>query len=85
MQEDPVIHHMYSITKLNQMSGNRFVAALGAVFRRNTCDPRIKPGVNTNVIELHRCMVDVVNAMSQGATAKLALVTLHPDLGSKAR
>lgn len=75
----------YSITKLNQMSQDEFVTALGAVFEET---PAITHQVwsqrpFTDVIELHQCMIDVVNAMNQ--EQQLALIRAHPDLGSKAK
>lgn len=75
----------YSIAKLNQMSQDEFVAALGAVFEETPAIAHQAWNQRpfADVIELHQRMVDVVNAMSQ--EQQLALIRAHPDLGSKAK
>lgn len=75
----------YSLSDLNQMSQDEFVAALGAVFE-NT--PAIAHQAwyqrpFENVAELHQRMVDQVSAMSQ--EEQLALIRAHPGLGSRAK
>jgi 2-oxo-4-hydroxy-4-carboxy-5-ureidoimidazoline decarboxylase len=75
----------YSIAELNQMSQDEFVAALGAIFEET---PAIahqawEKRPFADVASLHQQMVDVVKAMSR--EEQLALIRLHPDLGSKAK
>ncbi|PSB30231.1 2-oxo-4-hydroxy-4-carboxy-5-ureidoimidazoline decarboxylase [Chlorogloea sp. CCALA 695] len=73
-----------SITQLNQMSQEEFVNVLGTVFEHT---PQIaqkawnyRPFVDAT--QLHQKMVDVVSVMS--IDEQLALIRVHPDLGSKA-
>ena len=75
----------YSIPQLNQMSQEEFVAALGAIFEQT---PAIahqawEKRPFADVASLHQQMVDVVKAMSR--EEQLALIRVHPDLGSKAK
>jgi len=75
---------MPSLSELNAMSQDAFVAALGEIFE-NT--PAIAAAVwhqrpIDSVDALHRAMVAVVQADS--ADAQLALLRAHPDLGSRA-
>lgn len=75
----------YSLSALNQMSQEEFVAALGAVYEHT---PAIAHQAwyqhpFKDVAELHQRMVDQVNAMSQ--EEQLALIRAHPDLGSRAK
>ena len=75
----------YTITELNQMNEEAFVEALGAVFEHT---PKIAqqawtqhPFCDVNI--LHQKMVEVMQGMSQ--SEQLALIRVHPDLGSKAK
>ena len=75
----------YSIATLNQMSQAAFVEALGVVFEDT---PKIAEQVwhqrpFQNVTDLHQKMVAIVQAMSPDE--QLALIRMHPDLGSKAK
>lgn len=75
----------YSLSDLNQMSQEEFVAALGAVFEHT---PAIAHQAwhqrpFKDVEELHQRMVDQVNAMSR--EEQLALIRAHPGLGSRAK
>ncbi|MGB7417165.1 MAG: 2-oxo-4-hydroxy-4-carboxy-5-ureidoimidazoline decarboxylase [Thermosynechococcaceae cyanobacterium] len=75
----------YSITELNQMNQDEFVAILGEVFEET---PSIaaqawqrRPFQNGS--ELHQSMVNIVMTMS--LEKQDALICAHPDLGSKAK
>lgn len=75
----------YSLNQLNQMSQDEFVAALGLVFEHT---PSIAEKVwlerpFADISELHRAMVIVVQGLSQDE--QLALISAHPDLGTKAK
>jgi 2-oxo-4-hydroxy-4-carboxy-5-ureidoimidazoline decarboxylase len=75
----------YSLERLNRMSQEEFVEALGAVFEET---PAIAHRAYhqrpfASVIELHQQMVAVVNQMSRAE--QLALICAHPDLGSKTK
>lgn len=75
----------YSIAELNQMSQETFIEALGAVFEHS---PAIAEQAWTtrpflNIADLHQKMFAVVDVMSQ--EEKLALIRLHPDLGSRVK
>lgn len=75
----------YLIAELNEMSQEEFVAALGAIFEET---PAIayqawEKRPFADVASLHQQMVDVVKAMSRDE--QLALIRVHPDLGSKAK
>lgn len=75
----------YSLNQLNQMSQDEFVAALEAVFEHT---PSIAEKVwlerpFADINELHRAMVIVVQGLSQDE--QLALISAHPDLGTKAK
>lgn len=75
----------YSIERLNQMSQEEFVAALGTVFERS---PSIsekawddRPFADRDA--LYRSMVRIVQTSSH--EEQLALFCAHPDLGTKAK
>lgn len=75
----------YSLTQLNQMSQDEFVAVVGAVFEHT---PSIAEQAGSkrpfaDVSELYQTMVKAVNEMS--SEEKLALICAHPDLGTKAK
>ncbi|WP_297083682.1 2-oxo-4-hydroxy-4-carboxy-5-ureidoimidazoline decarboxylase [Thermoleptolyngbya sp. C42_A2020_037] len=75
---------MLSLSELNAMSQEAFVAALGAIFE-NTPAIAAKAWHQRpfdSVEALHRAMVAVVQADSDDA--QLALLRAHPDLGSRA-
>ncbi|NJR63981.1 MAG: 2-oxo-4-hydroxy-4-carboxy-5-ureidoimidazoline decarboxylase [Cyanobacteria bacterium CRU_2_1] len=73
----------YVIAELNQMSQERFVDALGAVFEES---PLIASRAwhkrpFADLADLHQQMLDVIHAMNQAE--QIALIQAHPDLGSK--
>jgi 2-oxo-4-hydroxy-4-carboxy-5-ureidoimidazoline decarboxylase len=75
----------YSLSEINNLDRDAFVAALGAVYEDT---PAIaekawykKPFVDLE--QLHQSMVDVVKKMSD--SEQLILIRSHPDLGSKAK
>lgn len=75
----------HSLSELNHMNQDDFVAALGWIFEDS---PWVaakawakKPFAD--ILSLHQSMVDVVREASD--TEKLALVCAHPDLGAKAK
>lgn len=75
----------YSLSELNQMSQEKFVSGLGAVYEHT---PAIAQAAwhkhpFSDLTSLHQAMVNIVNAMSQ--EEQLALIQAHPDLGSKAK
>lgn len=75
----------YSLSELNRMSQEEFVAALGAVYEHT---PMIAQATwhkrpFADLAQLHQTMVDVVQTLSQ--EQQLALIQAHPDLGSKAK
>jgi len=75
----------YSIAQINSMSQDEFVAALGAVFEetpaiaRSTWEKR----PFADVTALYQQMVNAVKTMSK--PEQLALIRVHPDLGSKVK
>jgi 2-oxo-4-hydroxy-4-carboxy-5-ureidoimidazoline decarboxylase len=75
----------YTLTDLNQMNPDAFVAALGAVFEDTPEIARqawnLRPF--SSLSDLHQKMVEVVMAMSP--EQKLKLIQSHPDLGSRAK
>lgn len=75
----------YSIDALNQMSQIEFVRALGEIFEQT---PAIAQSVwhdrpFESVEDLHQKMTKIINALD--LEAQIALITAHPDLGSKAK
>lgn len=75
----------YSLTQLNQMSQDEFIAVLGSVFEHT---PSIAEKTwferpFSDLSELHQAMVKVVQEMN--ADEQLALICAHPDLGTKAK
>lgn len=76
---------MNSLSELNQMNQDDFVAALGWVFEDSPWVAQKawarKPFAD--VLSLHQSMVNVVREASDAE--KLALVCAHPDLGAKAK
>lgn len=75
----------YSLTQLNQMSQDEFIAVLGFVFEHT---PSIAEKTEherpfADISELHQAMVKVLQEMSQDE--QLALICAHPDLGTKAK
>ena len=76
---------VYSLADLNQMHQDAFVAALGAVFEATPEVARqtwhVRPFASRD--DLHQKMTAVVNQMSEAE--KLALISAHPDLGSRAK
>ena len=75
----------YLIAQLNQMTQDKFVAALGAIFEHT---PAIAAQAwenrpFTDAADLHQRMVTVVRGMNRAQ--QIALIRAHPDLGSKAK
>lgn len=75
----------YSFTQLNQMSQDEFIAILGSVFEQT---PSIAEKTwferpFADVSELYQAMVKVVQEMN--TDEQLALISAHPDLGTKAK
>lgn len=73
----------YTIAEINQMTQSEFVTVFGAVFEDT---PAIaeqtwyqRPFLD--LADLHQTMVALVDQMP--ATAQLALINAHPDLGSR--
>ncbi|MDX2228389.1 MAG: 2-oxo-4-hydroxy-4-carboxy-5-ureidoimidazoline decarboxylase [Leptolyngbyaceae cyanobacterium bins.349] len=75
----------YTLAELNQMSQAEFVTALGAVFEDTPAIAQTtwQQRPFTDLTDLHRRMVAVVQAMTE--VDQLALICAHPDLGSKAK
>ncbi|NMG05799.1 2-oxo-4-hydroxy-4-carboxy-5-ureidoimidazoline decarboxylase [Brasilonema sp. UFV-L1] len=75
----------YSLSELNQINQDEFVAALGTVFEdtpaiaQKAWDKR----PFADVVALHHSMVEVVKTLTKDE--QLALIRAHPDLGSKAK
>ncbi len=75
----------YSLTQLNQMDQSAFTEALGEIFEQTptiaaqTWEKRPFESVD----DLHQKMLAIVNVMTD--EQQLALITAHPDLGSKAK
>lgn len=74
----------YSIAELNEMSQEDFVGVLGVIFEETPviAGKAWEKRPFADVDSLHQKMVDVVRAMSK--EGQLALIRVHPDLGSKA-
>lgn len=75
----------HTLTELNQMRQDDFVAALGAAFEAT---PQIAHQAwlqrpFADIETLHQAMVNCVNAMS--SDQKLALIQAHPDLGARVK
>ncbi len=75
----------YSLDAINQMSQAQFVSALGGIFEQT---PLIAQSAwhdrpFESVEDLHQKMTAIVHALD--LEAQLALITAHPDLGSKAK
>lgn len=75
----------YSIAQINSMSQDEFVAALGAVFEETPAIARStwKKRPFADVTALYHQMVNAVKTMSK--PEQLALIRVHPDLGSKVK
>lgn len=75
----------YSIAQINSMSQEEFVAALGAIFEETPAIARFtwEKRPFADVEQLHQQMVNEVKAMSK--PEQLALIRVHPDLGSKVK
>jgi len=75
----------YSLSELNRMSQEEFVAALGAVYEHTPAiaDRAWYQRPFMSVVELHQRTVDEVNAMGQ--EEQLVLIQAHPDLGSRGK
>ncbi|MBE9192055.1 2-oxo-4-hydroxy-4-carboxy-5-ureidoimidazoline decarboxylase [Gloeocapsopsis crepidinum LEGE 06123] len=75
----------HSLSELNQMNQDDFVAVLGWIFEDSPWIAQKawarKPFAD--VLSLHQSMVDVVCEASD--VEKLALICAHPDLGAKAK
>jgi 2-oxo-4-hydroxy-4-carboxy-5-ureidoimidazoline decarboxylase len=85
MFESKSVAPPYSLTTINQMSQEEFVAALGAVFEQTPtiAQQTWQQRPFTSLEALHQRMVEVVRAAP--VEAQLALICAHPDLGSKAK
>lgn len=73
----------YSLSSLNRMSLEEFVAALGSVFEDT---PAIAEKTwyerpFADISDLHQRMITIVNSLSDAE--KLALIRAHPDLGTR--
>lgn len=75
----------YSLTVLNKMSQVEFVTALGDVYEATPAIAHDAWNARpfSDLADLHQKMVQVVQALSP--TDQLALISAHPDLGSKAK
>lgn len=75
----------YSIAELNQMSQDEFVAVLGAIFEETpvVAHQAWEKRPFADMVDLYQRMVDVVQAMSK--EEQLALIRVHPELGSKVK
>lgn len=75
----------YTIAQINSMSQEEFVAVLGAVFEETPAIAHYawEKRPFADVTDLHQQMVNEVKAMSK--QEQLALIRVHPDLGSKVK
>lgn len=75
----------YTIAQINSMSQDEFVAALGAVFEETPAIAHYawEKRPFADVTDLHQQMVHEVESMSK--QERLALIRVHPDLGSKVK
>ncbi len=75
----------YSLTEINGMSQAEFTEVCGAVFEDTPAIASASWSYRpfTTIDDLHRKMVEVVEAFSR--VEQLKLIWAHPDLGSKAK
>lgn len=75
----------YSLSEINNMDRDAFVAALGEVFEDTPAiaDKTWYKKPFADLEQLHQSMVDVVKKMND--LEQLKLIRSHPDLGSKAK
>jgi 2-oxo-4-hydroxy-4-carboxy-5-ureidoimidazoline decarboxylase len=73
----------YPLDQLNAMTETEFVAAIGPAFEDTpTIAAQVWPQRPfSSVVELHRAMVAIVQALDPGE--KLTLIKAHPDLGTR--
>ncbi|MEM8503619.1 MAG: 2-oxo-4-hydroxy-4-carboxy-5-ureidoimidazoline decarboxylase [Cyanobacteria bacterium P01_D01_bin.1] len=74
----------YSLDTVNQMTQAEFIEAFGAIFEEtpSIAERAWRARPFGSVKGLHQAMVDVVEADT--ASAQIALIKAHPDLGSRA-